>query len=327
MKVNIFVEDFSIFKYIGCATAARTLYKGLLRQNPGDAIIKRNSKEKDFDVTSYHTFGPFALNNRRKAKGIKVLSAHSTPRLNAGNVAFSRQFNSFYPKIYRKFDHIITISEPSHREITELLPGMDVTYIPNGIDREYFSFSMDKRKKFRESYGIEDDDYVVLSVGQQVPRKGIYDFLELSLKSPERKFVWVGGYPYGMLSKEHGRIEKVKKSAGDNVIFTGVVDDISAAYSSGDVFLMPSYAESFGLVIIEALSSGLPVIARDIFEFREIFGDMVHLFRDRDDASAIIADEGTLKISAKKARESTKIYDINLIADRHLTLYRELSGI
>lgn len=326
MKINVFVEDFSIFRYIGCATAARTLYKGLLRRKPDDVLVTRNSKKREFDLTSYHTFGPFALNNRRKAKGIKVLSAHSTPRLNAGNVSFSRQINSMYPRIYSKFDHIITISEPSHREIIELLPDMDVTYIPNGIDRDYFSFSKEKRKQFRESYGIEEDDYVVLSVGQQVPRKGIYDFLELSRESPDRKFVWVGGYPYGMFSKEHSRIEKAKRSAGDNVIFTGIVDDISAAYSAGDVFLMASHAESFGLVIIEALSCGIPVIARDINEFREIFGGIVHMFGERDDAAAIIGDERMLKISANNARESTKIYDINLIADRHLTLYRELAG-
>ncbi len=323
MKVNIFVEDFRYLKYIGCSTAARTLFAHLAKL-PGMEVA-RNSYRGSFDLTHYHTFGPWAMYHMKFTNGVKVLTAHSTPRLNDGNVAFSYRINQIYPKIYRKFDHIITISEPCHREIEQLVPEVSKTLIPNGIDREYFKRTETKRRAFRDAYGIDADQKVVLSVGQQTPRKGIYDFLKLANQHPEMTWVWVGGFPYGTLSKDYTRIQMIKSRCHDNVIFTGVVDDISEPYSGSDVFFMPSYAETFGLVIVEALSSGLPVVARDISEFREIFGDSILFFSDCSEAGKLLTDDDQLKDRATRARESTAKYDIGHIARQHQRLYEELT--
>ena len=322
MKVNIFVEDFRFLRYIGCATAARTLYNHLALLP--DMEVSRNLYHGDFDLTHYHTFGPWAMYHLKLTEGVKVLTAHSTPRLNEGNVAFSKRINTVYPKIYRQFDHIITISGPCHRETEELVPDVPKTLIPNGIDRAYFKRDKKKREEFRDEYGIDPGRQVVLSVGQQTPRKGIYDFFKLADLHPNMTWVWVGGFPYGTFSKDYAKIQMLKTHAHENVIFTGVIDDISRAYSGADIFFMPSHAETFGLVIVEALSAGLPVIARDIYEFREIFGDSVLFFSELDEARALLADEATLKRCAAGARASTEKYDITLIAKRHQQLYREL---
>ena len=71
----------------------------------------------DADLVHYHTFGPLALHNRRSSRGVSVLTAHSTPRINQGNIAFARRINRLYPSIYAGFDHIVTVSEPCHREV------------------------------------------------------------------------------------------------------------------------------------------------------------------------------------------------------------------
>lgn len=323
MKFNIFVEDFRFLRYIGCAVVARTLYDHLSAL-PG-VEISRNSYRSDFDLTHYHTFGPWAMYHLKFTEGIKVLTAHSTPRINEGNVAFSKKISSLYPKIYRQFDHIITISEPCHRETELLVPNIPKTLIPNGIDREYFKRDDEKRESFREEYGIDPDQRVVLSVGQQTPRKGIYDFLKLADQHPDMAWIWVGGFPYGTLSKDYAKIQMLKAQSHENVIFTGIIDDISRAYSGGDIFFMPSYAETFGLVIIEALSSGLPVIARDISEFQEIFGDSILFFQRLDEVSDLLRDDEVLKRCAARARDSTEKYDITLIARQHIHLYKELT--
>lgn len=322
MRVNIFVEDFRFLKYIGCATAARTLYSHLSRLEGIE--VARNSYRDNFDLTHYHTFGPWAMYHLKFTEGVKVLTAHSTPRLNEGNVAFSKRINKVYPKIYRQFDHIITISEPCHREIEQMVPDIPKTLIPNGIDRDYFKPDREKRKAFREEHGIEPQEKVVLSVGQQTPRKGIYDFLRLSEQHPEMTWVWVGGFPYGTISKDYTRIQMAKSRCHENVIFTGIVDDISRPYCGADVFFMPSYAETFGLVIVEALSSGLPVIARDIFEFREIFKDSVLFFSTPEEAEGLLTNDSLLGALAPNARSSTEMYDIRLIARRHQQIYQEL---
>jgi glycosyltransferase involved in cell wall biosynthesis len=323
--VNIFAEDILSLKYIGCSTVAKTLYRQLSRMP--DIEVSWNSSSYDFDIVHYHTFGPLSLLNRKYSRGVKVLTAHSTPRVNEGNLAFSRSINNYYPDIYRKFDHIINISVPCQREIEQMLPDIPTTLIPNGIDRDYFKRDDDKRKSFREKLDIEDDEKVVLTVAQQTPRKGIYDFIELSKMYPGIRWVWIGGIPYGALSKDYFQIKLMKSLCGDNTIFTGFIPDIIEAYSGADVFFMPSYAETFGLVILEALSCGLPVVARGIPEFREIFGDAVYYFNNLEEAAAWITDDESLQRGSYAARAFTEQYDIKCIANMHYNLYRELSEL
>jgi len=322
MKINIFVEDLLFFKYIGCSTAAKTLYRELSKMP--DMDISWNSKNSEFDVVHYHSFGPLSLLNRRYSRGVKVLTAHSTPRVNQGNLAFSGTINQYYPGLYRRFDHIINISAPCQREIDEMLPDMSSTLIPNGIDREHFKPDAQKREMFRERFNIDDDEKVVLAVAQQTPRKGIYDFLELSKKYPEIKWVWVGGFPYGIFSAEYFHIKKMKKNCKNNVIFTGFVPDITEAYNGADIFFMPSHAETFGLVVLEALACGLPVVARNIPEFREIFDDGIQFFGDIDEASTVLNDDDSLKRSSENSRPFTEKFDIKYIARMHCDLYRRL---
>jgi len=277
------------------------------------------------DVAHFHTFGPLAIGYRTYTKGVKILTAHSTPHTNTGNIGLSGLINRLYPPIYRGFDHIITVSNPCDRDVRAMLPGFPTTMIPNGVDRATFHHAPAKRRAFRDALGVDDDETVVLTVAQQTPRKGIYDFLDLAERVPDLIWVWVGGFPYGPLSKDYFRIIREKKKIHENVIFTGFIPDIMEAYSGADLFFMPSHAETFGLVILEALASGLPVLARGIPEFREIFGDTIAFFDGLDDAQQLVQTRDRWRLSGEKARAATEPFDIRLIAKRHAELYRELS--
>jgi len=322
VKVRFYVEDMLFFKYIGCATVAKTLYREIASLEGVEVSWKGLPGRAD--LIHYHTFGPLAMLNRRMARGKTVLTAHSTPRVNLDNIALARFINKRYPKIYRKFDHIITISQPCTDEVTAMVPDIPVTCIPNGVNRTYFQRDNEKRAAFRERFGIPEDQEVVLSVAQLTPRKGLYDFIALARMLPEKTFVWVGGFPYGALSKDWTRIRRLKRRCGENVIYPGYVKEIVSPYSAADLFFMPSYAETFGLVIMEALSCSLPVIARDISEFHDIFGENILYFRSREDAASLIDDSGRLASCAAGARAFTEKFDIRDIAQRHLALYREL---
>jgi 1,2-diacylglycerol-3-alpha-glucose alpha-1,2-galactosyltransferase len=323
MRINYIVEDFSVFKYIGCATAARAIYRNMPRD--ADLDLSWNSAARGVDLAHFHTFGPLALGYRLYTKGVKVLTAHSTPHTNLGNIGLSGFVNSLYPPIYRGFDHVITVSEPCDREIRAMLPGMETTMIPNGVDRRVFQRYGDKRRAFRAALGADEDETVVLTLGQQTPRKGIYDFLDIAARTPDVIWVWVGGFPYGRLSKDYSRIEREKRKATENVVFTGFVPDVTEAYSGADLFFFPSKAETFGLVILEALASGLPVVARGIPELREIFGDAVAFFETPDDAKELVLSKDRLRLSGEKAREFTERFDVRIIAEAHAKLYRRLA--
>ncbi len=323
MRANIFVEDIFFFKYIGCSTLAKTLYRQIHEKHPYD--VAWNSYQPDFDVVHYHSFGPMALTHRSYSKGVKILTAHSTPRLNDGNVAFSTIINNQYPKIYGKFDHIIAITPPSLREIEEMLPDMPTTLIPNGVNREKFCPDEQKRRRFRNCIGVAEEATVVLTVAQETPRKGIYDFLKLAEMMPDVTFVWVGGYPYSVLSKDYAKIELMKRKSGENVIFTGFVPDITEAYAGADIFLLPSYAEIMPMVLLEALATGVPVVARDIPEFREVFGDASLLFSDIYEAEGFMRDENALRRLRGISRPFTERFDINRIAEEHMNTYKRLA--
>jgi 1,2-diacylglycerol-3-alpha-glucose alpha-1,2-galactosyltransferase len=323
VKINYIVEDFSVFRYIGCATAARSIYRNMPKD--ADLDLTWNSSARGVDLAHFHTFGPLAIGYRTYTKGVKVLTAHSTPHTNLGNIGLSGFVNSLYPPIYRGFDHIITVSDPCDREIRAMLPGMETTMIPNGVDRRVFQRYEDKRRAFRNALGADEDETVVLTLGQQTPRKGIYDFLDIAARTPDLIWVWVGGFPYGRLSKDYSRIEREKRKASENVVFTGFVPDVTEAYSGADLFFFPSKAETFGLVILEALASGLPVVARGIPELREIFGDAIAFFDSHDEAQDMVQARDKLRLSGEKARQFTERFDIRLIAEAHAKLYRRLA--
>ncbi|NYT06273.1 MAG: glycosyltransferase family 4 protein, partial [Methanomicrobiales archaeon] len=221
MRVNFFVEDMLFFKYIGCATAARSLFHALGRRN--DIDIAYNAGSDPFDLVHYHTFGPFALAHKRRHNGVSVLTAHSTPRVNENNIAFAGLINRQYPRIYGSFDHIIAISESCRDEVAAMVPGVPITLIPNGVDRDFFVHDPRRRAAFREHYGIDDDATVALTVAQQTPRKGIFDIMACANAYPDTTWVWVGGFPYGIFSKGYFGIQRMKRACGPNMIFTGFV--------------------------------------------------------------------------------------------------------
>jgi 1,2-diacylglycerol-3-alpha-glucose alpha-1,2-galactosyltransferase len=324
MRVNFIVEDLFFFKYIGSTTAARMLFRALATLP--DLEISWNSSQRDFDLVHFHSFGPFALWYKRRSKGVKVITAHSTPRLNRQNLALAGLINTLYPPIYRSFDHIITISHGSQEEVAEMAPAIPTTLIPNGVDRKMFSRDPAKRSRFRERYTIGEEERVALTVAQQTPRKGIFDFIKVSRNCPQIHWLWVGGFPYGVLSKSYWRIQRAKKECEENVTFTGFVPDITETYCGADLFFMPSHAEGMSIVLLEALASGLPCVVRRIPEFEEVFGPEGLYFSTTDEAAERVMEKERLRAAADGARELSARFDIELIAREHYRLYQELSG-
>jgi len=322
MKVNFIIEDMGKFKYLGCATAAKNLYNGM-----SDKIdISWNDKSLDFDVAHFHTFGPISLIYAKRFKGKKIITAHSTPNLNIGNISFPLAINLLYRPIYNQFDHIIAVSEKCKRELIEMRIKKDITTIYNGINRERFKPDQQKRNKFRKQYNIKPDEIAVLTVAQRTPRKGIYDFLSVAKRFPKYRFLWIGGFPYNILSKEYGKIKKAIENRSDNTIFPGFVEDILEVYSAADVFFMPSYAEGHSIVMLESLSMKLPMIARDIEEFREAFGDNLIYFNDAKTIDKKTFNKDLLKEYSEKTKDAVKNFDIDNISNKHISLYREIAG-
>jgi glycosyltransferase involved in cell wall biosynthesis len=165
--------------------------------------------------------------------------------------------------VYSHIDYALYVGTHNRNYYLEYgLKERQLVYAPHAIDNDRFAnFSViDKRKsaQWRFDLGIDEEDFVVLFVGKLEPVKNPVYILELArhFQDKQVKFVFVGG---GILESE------LKLKAGENkrIIFIDFQNQtrMPMVYRLGNVFILPSASETWGLAINEAMACGLPVIA------------------------------------------------------------------
>ena len=149
-----------------------------------------------------------------------------------------------------------------------------IAVIHNGIPFEKLDAAAAGRSGARKELFIDDSDIVIGAVGALHKGKGVYELLDsvrrLAKDYPSLKLLYAGDGP------ERGRLEEEanKLSMGERVIFTGVRKDIERMYAAMDIFTLPSTSEeAFGMVLIEAMAMGKPVIGTKIGGIPEIIKD------------------------------------------------------
>ncbi|OGO43028.1 MAG: hypothetical protein A2Z05_05180 [Chloroflexi bacterium RBG_16_60_22] len=147
-----------------------------------------------------------------------------------------------------------------------------VSVVPCGVNLE--TFRPVDREAARQKLGLSDDK-ILLFVGRIDPLKGADRLLRALPRlgnTSSLKLVIIGGDEYS-----RNEVEKLRKLAAglgiaDRVTFQGIVkqDRLPYFYSAADVCVVPSYYESFGLVALESLACGTPVVASDVGDLRNI---------------------------------------------------------
>ena len=135
--------------------------------------------------------------------------------------------------------------------------------LSNGVDTDFFAPDPALRQSFRQRYGIAEGEKAVISVGHTIARKGLLDFLELARRMPEVRFLWFGYTDPHLLPPE---INRAMENAPSNVTFAGYVDQavLREAYCGADAFAFLTHEETEGIVVLEALACGTPLLLRDI---------------------------------------------------------------
>jgi D-inositol-3-phosphate glycosyltransferase len=178
--------------------------------------------------------------------------------------------------VMKAANRIIAATEAERSQL-ELLYGVNhqkVTIIPPGVDTHHFyPIPPDEAK---EAIGISPKDRMALFVGRIEPLKGVDTLIRAMaiVKARCKQFVCphylaiIGGDPEGHPERdtdEMGRLQALCKSLGldDIVLFLGKrgQDTLPYYYSAAEVVVMPSHYESFGMVALEAMACGTPVIA------------------------------------------------------------------
>lgn len=227
---------------------------------------------------------------------------------------------------------IISVSEGVKREILENynVPEEKITVIPNGVDLEEFSPDPQKRIEIRNQYNIDENDIVLLFTGYEFRRKGLeYVIKALPDIGKNAKLFAVGKSnpkPFQKLANKLG--------VSDNVIFTGFVQEIKDYYAASDIFVFPSTYEPFGLVITEAMATGIPAITSDLAGAAELITNGYDglLLSDPENVNDIvekinmlIEDENLRKQMGKNARKTAENYSWDEIARRTIEVYKEVA--
>lgn len=148
-----------------------------------------------------------------------------------------------------------------------------IEVIPNQVDITVFNPG-NKGEKIRTEYNISNDTVIIGSIGRFIKRKGfeicLQVFAEVKKRHPRSKFILCG---YG---EEEGFYRTTAKDLNieSNVIFTGPRMDVNEVMAAIDILLFtPLCSEGFGKVLIEAMASGKPVVASNVYPTPEIVID------------------------------------------------------
>jgi len=221
--------------------------------------------KEELDILHLHEpFAPMVcLSALLKSNYINVgtfHACHTKPRTYwLGKLIFRRWLSKLHGKI--------AVSKPALEYVNRHLPG-DYRIIPNGIDTEHFHVDGPARNEFA------DGNINILFVGRLERRKGLGYLLnactEVKRSFPNFRLIIVG--PGTVLRPWY---EKSVEDMGltDNVVFTGFVPsaELPSYYRSADIFCAPATGgESFGIVLLEAMACGKPVVATNILGYASV---------------------------------------------------------
>ena len=272
------------------------------------------------DVVHYHNIGPALFAPLLKLRKIPVVLTYHSPNYEHEKWGvFSRNLLKFSESIALRFsDRIIFVNKYQMQKYSPDIRKKSV-YLPNGINKPIMS----EKQDYLNELGIEPKKYI-LSVGRITPEKGFDTLIKAykGIKHKDYKLVIAGGVEF-----ESGYKEKLLKLIGsESVIFTGYVygEKLAQLYTNAALYVLPSNNEGFPLVLLEAMSYRLDILASDI--------PATHLVKLENEDFFVRGDYKSLskKIDKKLIEPMKREYDLseydwNRIADYMSDIYDEVT--
>ncbi len=215
-------------------------------------------EQERFDVLHFHEplMPALPLTMLRMSTTAHVGTFHAFSRSNIGYYYGRGILQPYLDRIHRG----IAVSEPARTFFNRYFPDFPLRVIPNGIDVDVFKPGLSPIRHLR------DDNVNILFVGRLEKRKGLGDLLRgyefMRSRVPQSRLIIVGDGPL------RGQVESyISHHRLPNVVLAGFVPDSVKPryYSSADIFCAPATGgESFGIVLLEAMASGVPVVATEV---------------------------------------------------------------
>jgi len=321
----------------------------------GKKLFETLSKANDFDCINFHQpFSAFAVMRSASCKNIrKVYTCHSLAfeeyaSRNAKPDSFAKKIvHSFHlasrrwieKKVLNQSDHIVTLSRYTRDKLLNIygVPDEKIAIIPGGIDLVRFHPAADKRE-VREQLNLPQEKTILLTVRNLVSRMGIENLIRAMqdiVKSVPDIYLIIGGA--GPLKDDLVMMCR-RLNLDHHIHFTGFIpeDALPEYYQAADIFVLPTVElEGFGLVTLEALVSGTPVLGTPVGGTQEILSrfDSRFLFQDtrHESISRLIIETcqeyrnqpDKWQLDSRRCRQFAEKYyswETNVAATEHLFL-------
>ncbi len=161
----------------------------------------------------------------------------------------------------RKYKHLVALTDQVKADLVRLygVPPDDIDVLPNGYAPQEFNWAraQEHRAPMRAKLGYGADDKVIIFVANELERKGFGPLLRAvaALDNPHVHLLALGRLNAQTYASEITRLGLTQR-----VQFSGPSNDVALFYAAADVFALPTQYEAWGLVIVEALACGLPVV-------------------------------------------------------------------
>jgi len=231
--------------------------------------------------------------------------------------------------IWDNSSYIVANSESLKDQCKQFTPYHDIQIITNGVDTDIFFPLKDKSNNSKVK---------LLFVSRLMPQKGIDTLINACgiLKEKEIK-----DFSLTVVGDGHQRtlMEELinKNGLKDFVNHLGWInlENLPDIYRSADIFILPSSMEGMPSVVLQAMASGLPIIATRVDGFKEILEENVNGFFAEYNNPKDLADQIEKLIKSKELRdkmskkslEKAKNFSWDYIADQYLKLYKSMLGI
>ena len=221
------------------------------------------------DVVHIATEGPLGWSALQAAK---VLKLPVTSDFRTNFQSYSKHYGVGWLRkpivaYLRKFHNATACTMVPTRELMRTLSQngfANLKVVSRGVDTKLFNISK-RDTSLRSSWGATDDTKVLISVGRMAPEKNLDQVLKTydALKST--------GQAFKLVMVGDGPLKEQFQKRYPEIIFPGMLSQTNLAtyYASSDLFIFPSQTETFGNVTLEALASGIPVLAFDCAAARD----------------------------------------------------------
>ncbi len=301
--------------------------------------VRKISIKEKFDIVHSHDIIPFAdiytvhvpcfKTHLKKASGFKkfllyfglLISPRKLIYLFLESIVFNKSNSKKIISVSKLLSKNITFNFPDSQDPTVVYPGIHETK-KNQTNKHYF----------REEFKINNDDFVIIFVGNGFLRKGLPQIIRaMEYLNDKKIFCLVAGKgnPNEVLSEKN----KVNKK----IFFLGEVKNMEDFYSAANVLIHPTLGDTFGMAVLEAMSKKIPVIVSDknLCGISEILSSReAILLKDSSNYIEIADNIKRLKqnwrLSADLSRNGyqfSKYLSWDLTAEKTITIYNEFFSI